>query len=323
MPGLRVYLFGSPTIIRDDMPLPITSQKAQALFYYLISNRQVYSRERLAALFWGDTSERQAKGSLRNTLYELRRDLAPGNMPAKEYILAEGNTLCFNTEADYWLDTEEFEWLLDKKGEGERVRMGNWSKAAELYRGDFLEGFIVKDSFDFEDWSFFERERLQRRCLEALTELSDYCSRQGEYERAIAYATQILSRDNLQENIHRQLMRLYYAAGNRSAALRQYEICKEVIERELGVAPLAETTTIYEQVLCQELAEPQPREVETPRREPSIEIQWRPPPLPLRPWPKSEYLSPSLVGRDKEYGQLLGHLQAASQGRGRLAITIR
>jgi len=320
MPALKVYLFGSPVTIRDDVPLSITSQKAQALFYYLICNRQAHSREKLATLFWGETSERQAKGSLRNTLYELRRDLTPGNEPAEEYILAESNTLCFNPEADCWLDVEQFEKLLDQKAESERARMDNWSKAVELYRGDFLEGFIVRDSFEFEDWAFFERERLQRRHLEALTELSNYCGRQGEYERAIAYAIKILGRDSLQENIHRQLMRLYYAAGNRSAALRQYEICQEVTERELGVPPLAETTTLYEQILRQELVEPPAREMEAPRREPGVELQWPLRPSPLRPWPKPEYLSSSLVGRDKEYAQLTRHLEAASQGKGQLVI---
>jgi predicted ATPase/DNA-binding SARP family transcriptional activator len=315
MPALKVYLFGSPTITCHDVPLPITSQKAQALFYYLISNRQAHSREKLAALFWGETSERQAKGSLRNTLYELRRDLASGTEPAEQYILAESNTLCFNHVADYWLDTEEFEGLLDRKGVSEQVRMNNWGQAVELYRGDFLEGFIVKDNYEFEDWAFFERERLQRRYLEALTELSDYYGGQGEYERAIAYAIQILSRDSLQENIHRQLMRLYYATGNRSAALRQYEMCKEVMERELGVAPLAETTTLYEQILRQGLVEPPVKKVE-----PGIEIQWQPRPSLLRPWPKPEYLSPSLVGRDKEYAQLIRHLEAATQRRGQLVI---
>ncbi len=316
MSALKIRLFGSPTITFDDTLLSITSQKAQALLYYLISNRQPHSREKLATLFWGETSERQAKGSLRNTLYELRRDLPPGDDSATEYILSESNTLCFNTQADYWLDVEQFETLLDKEPESERVRMDNWCQAVELYRGDFLEGFIVKDSFEFEDWSFFERERLQRRFLEALTELSDYFGSQGEYERAIAYAIQILSRDNLQENIHRQLMRLYYAAGNRSAALHQYEICKEVTGRELGVAPLAETTALYEKILRQELVKPPAREMEVT----SVEIQWQSRPSPLRSWPKPEYLISSLVGRDEEYGQLVRHLETASRGRGQLVI---
>ncbi len=321
MPALRVYLFGSPAITCDDVPLNITSQKAQALFYYLISNRQMHSREKLATLFWGETSERQAKGSLRNTLYELRRNLAPGGKPTDKYILVESNTLCFDPEADYVLDTEEFERLLDARTDSKRLKMDNWGKAVELYRGEFLEGFFIRNAHEFEDWSFFERQRLQRRYLEALTELSDYCGSQSEYEKATVYAIQILSRDNLQENIHRQLMRLYYLVGNRSAALRQYEVCKDIIERELGVAPLTETTALYEQILRQELVEPQPKkEVEPPTKEPSVEIQWQPRPSPLRPWPKPEYLSSSLVGRDKEYAQLIRHLEAASQGRGQLVI---
>ena len=320
MPTLKVCLFGSPTITRDDILLSIVSQKAQALFYFLISHRQAHSREKLATLFWGETSERQAKASLRNTLYELRRELSSGSGLAQEYILAESNTLCFNSEAVYWLDIEEFEKLLDKETRDEWARMDNYSKAVELVRGDFLEGFIVKDSLEFEDWAFFERERLKRRCLEALAELSDCCGRQGEYDRAIAYAIQILSRDNLQENVHRQLMRLYYAAGNRSAAMRQYEVCKEIIGRELGVAPLAETTTLYEQILHQELVPPPVKKIEAPRREPSTDIQWQLRPSPLRPWPKPEYLSSSLVGRDKEYTRLVGHLQATSQGQGRMVI---
>ena len=141
MPTLKVCLFGSPTITRDDILLSIVSQKAQALFYFLISHRQPHSREKLATLFWGETSDRQAKASLRNTLYELRRDLSSGSGTAQECILAESNTLCFNPEADYWLDVEEFEKLLDKDAPDERARMDNYARAVELVRGDFLEGF--------------------------------------------------------------------------------------------------------------------------------------------------------------------------------------
>jgi len=327
MSTLKVYLFGSPQIIRGDAVINIASQKAQALFYYLISNRQAHSREKLANLFWGETSERQAKASLRNALYELRRSLKPianrrSQIANEDYILAEGNTLCFNTESDYWLDTEEFERLIEEE-RGERreardeahlsSRISRLSSAVELYRGDFLEGFILKDNYEFEDWSFFERERLRRRYLAILAELCDYHGKRGEYDRAISYANRILSCDNLQENIHRQLMRLYYAAGDRSAALRQYEICKELLERELGVPPLAETTALYEQILRQEPVMPR-----VERRK--AEVEKRPRPSPLRPWPEPEYLRTALVGRDEELAQLMGYLEDACQGSGRLVI---
>jgi len=308
MSTLKVYLFGSPQIIRGDAVINIPSQKAQALFYYLISNRQAHSREKLANLFWGETSERQAKASLRNALYELRRSL-----PDDGCILVEGNTLRFNTESDYWLDTEEFERLVDEGPGDTQAMMGGYRKAVELYRGDFLEGFILKDNYEFEDWSFFERERLRRRYLGILAELCDYHGKRGEYDQSIAYANRILGCDNLQENVHRQLMRLYYASGNRGAALRQYEVCKELLERELGVPPLAETTALYEQILRQELAVPRVEERKA-------EVERRPRPLPLRPWPEPEYLSAALVGREEELTRLMGYLEVACQGNGRLVI---
>ena len=360
MSTLKVYLFGSPQIIRGDAVINITSQKAQALFYYLISNRQAHSREKLANLFWGETSERQAKASLRNTLYELRRSLQaepsgerlqaeplqlsprPEGSPRRarpegsakssgerpfgaeplraklkpddDYILAEGNTLRFNTESDYWLDTEEFERLIDEGPGDSQAMMEGYRKAVELYRGDFLEGFILKDNYEFEDWSFFERERLRRRYLGILAELCNHHGKRGEYDQAMFYANRILGCDNLQENVHRQLMRFYYASGDRSAALRQYEVCKELLERELGVPPLAETTALYEQILRQELVMPR---VEEKKAE---VVEKRPRPFPLRPWPEPEYLSAALVGRDEELAQLMGYLGAACQGNGRLAI---
>lgn len=314
MPTLNVTLLGSPNVARDDVPVVIPTLKAQALFYYLITTRQPHTREKLATFFWGDTPERQAKASLRTALYDLRRALEPPSEPAQNYILVEGNTLRFNQESDYWFDVEEFEKRLEAGGREIRALR----EAVELYRGDFLEGFSLKDSYDFDDWSFFERDRLQRAYLVALSGLSRYHSQRGEYGQAIAYTTRILSYDSLQENVHRQLMRLYYAAGNRSAALRQYEICKEILQQELGIPPLAETTELYEQILRQELAVP-PR-VEEVKKPPEAELPPAPPLLAPRPVP--EYLRTALVGREEERARLAGVLEEVRQGRGRLVFVV-
>ncbi|MFQ6057383.1 MAG: tetratricopeptide repeat protein [Anaerolineae bacterium] len=304
--------------MRDGAPVVVPSLKAQALFYYLVTTRQPHTREKLATLFWGDTPERQAKGSLRNALYELRRVLGP-----EDYILAEGNALRFNEESDYWFDVEAFEKAIQRahtrmQAGDVKACVADLASCVELYRGDFLEGFTLKDSYEFDDWSFFERDRLQRAYLGALAELSQYHSQQGEYEQAIAYAAQILSYDSLQENVHRQLMRLYYAAGNRSAALRQYETCQEILERELGIPPLAETTELYEQILRQELVVPS--RVEVVRGPPEVE---RPPAPPLlAPRPEPEYLRAALVGREEEYTRLAGYLEEARRSRGRLVFVV-
>jgi DNA-binding SARP family transcriptional activator/Flp pilus assembly protein TadD len=313
---LKVILLGSPKVTRDDAPVFFPSLKAQALFYYLITTRQPHTREKLATFFWGDTPERQAKASLRTALYDLRRTLEPTGEPAQTTILTEGGTLCFNQESDYWFDVEEFEKRLQARGR----ELTALREAVELYQGDFLEGFSLRDSYEFDDWSFFERDRLQREYLGALQELSRYHGQRGDYDQAIAYTTQILSYDSLQEDVHRQLMRLYYAAGNRSAALRQYEICKEILERELDISPLAETTELYEQILRQELAVPPKVEVVRGPPPPEMEPPLAPPFLAPRPVP--EYLRTALVGREEECARLAGYLAETLQGRGRLVFVV-
>jgi hypothetical protein len=51
--------------------------------------------------------------------------------------------------------------------------------------------------------------------------------------------------DPLHEPAHRALMQLYEWAGQRAAALRQYQRCARVLQADLGEAPQAETTALY------------------------------------------------------------------------------
>ena len=66
---------------------------------------------------------------------------------------------------------------------------------------------------------------------------------------SIGYAKKWLSQDPLLEEPHRMLMLLYASAGQRNAALRQYRECVRILDQELGVTPLEETTRIYQDIL--------------------------------------------------------------------------
>ncbi|MCU0495534.1 MAG: hypothetical protein MUD01_28435, partial [Chloroflexaceae bacterium] len=116
------------------------------------------------------------------------------------------------------------------------------------YRGPFLDGFTLPTSPEFEHWIEQERQAWERRYLDALAALVAGASQQGDYAVAIAAAHQALATDELAEDMHRQLIELYAASGDRSAALRQFERCCVVLERELGVGPLPETQAVYEAV---------------------------------------------------------------------------
>lgn len=114
--------------------------------------------------------------------------------------------------------------------------------AVELYVGDLLEGI-------YEDWCLYDRERLGLLYADALSILMTFHERNGTYERGLAYGERLLARNNIHERAHRQMMRLYWLAGDRGAALAQYKLCVQILRDELGLAPLDDTRRLYEQMI--------------------------------------------------------------------------
>ncbi|MFN2189191.1 MAG: AAA family ATPase, partial [Candidatus Promineifilaceae bacterium] len=122
-------------------------------------------------------------------------------------------------------------------------------QAVALYRGAFLMGFSLASCPEFDLWLTEEQGKYEAELLNTLAELVRIKESQGKYRTAIEYAQKYLSVDKLAEEMHRQLITLYNAHGNRSGALKQYEICVTELERELGVSPLPETRAAYAAVL--------------------------------------------------------------------------
>ena len=141
-------------------------------------------------------------------------------------------------------------WLLPRRARwplsvGE---IGPLADAVQRYTGAFLHGFGLPASAEFDAWVNQERQYWERRYLDALAMLVDSYTTSGAYPQAIAAAQRALAVDELAEDMHRSLIALYAATGDRSGALRQFERCAVVLERELGVSPLPETRAVYESV---------------------------------------------------------------------------
>ena len=220
-------------------PLRLRARKTQALLAYLaLPAGQPHSRDKLAALLWGDGSPHHARSRLRETLFVLRRTLAPADPPC----LDVGNeTVALNADS-VDVDAVAFERLVETGGP---VALGH---AVDLYRGDLLEGLEFRGAL-FEDWLMAERERLRELALDALARLLAYQRSAGLAEPALQTALRLIALDPLQEAVHRTLMRLYAQLGRRGSALRQYQLCVGVLRRELGVEPEADTRTVYQEIL--------------------------------------------------------------------------
>ena len=201
--ALRLDLLGE-FVARDgeNRELTIGSRKAQALLAFLaLPPGKSQSREILAGLLWSDRGDTQARASLRHALAELRKTLGDAGSSS---LIAGRAAVSLDAEI-VSVDVAEFERLI---GDGTPAAL---ERAAELCRGDFLDGIGVHDPA-FEDWLRDERQRLNEWAYETLSRLLNQ-QVAGDTERAIATARRLLALDPLREATHRALMRLYADKG--------------------------------------------------------------------------------------------------------------
>ena len=231
---------------RDGEPVAFDTRKAMALLAHLALAERARSREALCGLLWPAHDPDRARGALRRTLSTLRTAVG------EEWIDTAGDSIALKRGPGLGLDVERFRELANDGASLERL-----SEAVALFSGDFLEGFSLRDSPEFDDWQIREADTLGRELGSVLRRLVELLAARGEYERAVPHARRWLEVDPLHEPAHRELIRLYAWSGDRAAALEQYRDCVRTLSQELGVAPLEETATLYEQVNDGSLAPPQ------------------------------------------------------------------
>lgn len=259
MSRLALFLLGPPCVECDGVLVDIDTRKATALLAYLAITRQQQSRDTVATLLWPEYDQTHACATLRRTLSVLNKALA-GN-----WLEIGREAVGLKQNSDFWLDVEHFSNLLAQcqthghsSSEVCSACLQPLTKAVALYRDDFLAGFSLRDSPNFDSWQFYQADSLRRDLANALERLVQCYSSQSDYDPAIRYARRWLALDRLHEPTHRELMRLYAWSGDRTAALHQYRECVQVLDQELGVAPLAETTRLYQAIKENQLPPPMP-----------------------------------------------------------------
>ena len=124
-----------------------------------------------------------------------------------------------------------------------------------LARGPFLAGFALRGSPAFDDWQAARSSRVERMAGDVLDRLAEARSLAGDAAGAIEAARRRVELDPLDEPGQRRVMALLARSGDRSGAIRQYRALVALFDRELGVAPLRETTDLYE-AIREDRAEP-------------------------------------------------------------------
>jgi DNA-binding SARP family transcriptional activator/Tfp pilus assembly protein PilF len=288
MSKAEFHVLGTPKIRVGGACRPLPYSKVTALLAYLAITSRAHSRSALATLLWGEVDDRRAKSSLRNALYVLRRDL--GLDPC---LIVERHNVSLDP-TQLWLDVDRLKHAVREETES----ICALREALALWRGPFLDGLFVAGAPDFDDWISATRAKLERTYLEGCLALSEAHARAKEWPEALEAAQKAVDLDPLYEAGHRQIMRINLRAGSRSAALQQYERCRDSLRSELGVLPSARTQALHEQVLAGER-------------------------LPARPAARrgGGHTQGVFVGRRQEMLALDGHLEAVRyEASGRLVL---
>ncbi len=309
---MQLAYLGTVELRQNGVPITgLTSRKALALLCYLAVTGRPHLRPSLAGLLWGELPEASARNNLRKALTQLRQRVG-------SHVNITRQAVAFNRDSSYWLDVARFEVLVEKVSNNEVV-VERLQEAVELYRGDFLEGFYVRQAPVFEEWVLAQQVRLRELALQALHALTIHYTRLGEVglTPGITYATQLLALEPWREETHRQLMLLLARSGQRSAALAQYETCRRVLAEELSVQPGADTKALYMHIREGTLDQGEAAFF-TPLL-PRLPASLAPPPF-LAAGPPQPGLTTPFVARKRELSQLDRYLDLALAGQGRVVF---
>lgn len=249
---LYLCLFGHLSVANCDGPAPwpavdLAGRPGSLLAYLALARGRFFARSELLAVLWSEQTEVGTIRSFNTALWRLRKALARPPLEQTEIVVCDRRgAVGLPVTAPLQLDVDEFSRLvgpaLNKSMEQmdeshiEQLRSG-----VRLYRDDILAGFS-------DDWALRARELHRRTLLNAIARLMQLSTLAQDYAAAIRYAQDLLDRDTLREDVHRELMRLFLLNGQRAMALQQFELCRTALRKELAIEPMRETMALYQRI---------------------------------------------------------------------------
>ena len=240
---IRVFLNGEPV---GSFPTPCS---AGLLAYLALNKGHSIHNDALAARFWPEKPEEQARQELEDALTRVRSRIEPAGVPPATFLTANGAGACLSKKG-VWLDVEEFDgrMALFRRRLSDRLRLANLEECISLYRGPFMDGHDHQ-------WCVRERERLRLALLTTLEILLEYHMEKEEWHLALQTGRTILSHDPLREHIHRRLMACHHLMGDRPSAIRQYREFEGLLDEEMGLKPMEATQELLRDILAETLRE--------------------------------------------------------------------
>ena len=224
---LTLKLFGPPKVVFNQKDIRFSFSKMEALFYYLAVMGEV-NRDEIAGILWGDKENQVARKNLRNTVYQANK-IFEGDV----IVSPTRSSLALNPDLSLFLDVQLFE--------------RNPISHLDLYQGDFLEGFYVKDDEDFDQWASRKRNAYKQLYIESCYQKID---QEGFGDPGIeSLLHHLVELDEFEEKNYQLLMEYYRIHHQLGKFFETYYKLVDLLDRELSVRPSRAIEELYHSVL--------------------------------------------------------------------------
>ena len=238
-PRIELYFFGNSRIVFNGINITnkLSTKSVGILFY--VSVVEYISREKLAYLFWEDSEAESAKYNLRYNIWRMNKVFQTSEFK-EALIVSEPNRTYISDAYDVYIDVNTFKDTTENVEDLLKLRV--------LYNGDFLEGFYIKNCYQFNDWLFYQRESYQKKYIEILNKLLDNYKSSSDYSSASDLLEEMIRLNPLDEEYYNELIRMYIDCGDRHSALKQYNRCIHMLREELNLSPKESTLNLLRQI---------------------------------------------------------------------------
>jgi SARP family transcriptional regulator, regulator of embCAB operon len=247
---LRIYLTGEVQVENGERLLresQLGGPQGRFVLAYLVTERKrAVTQAELAEALWPGELPASWTLALSAIVSRLRSRLGGIGLPRSHVI---GNAFgCYQLTApgEIWVDVEAALSGVDA-AEG-ALAAGN---AQGAYGPSLIATTVLRRPFlpgQDGPWVDDRRAALASSLVRALDCRVDALAANNEHVLALAHAREAVKLEPYRESGYRKLMRMLAASGDRAEAVRVYNQCRDLLDKELGVAPSAETESAYREL---------------------------------------------------------------------------
>ncbi len=251
IPHMSVNLFGGLTVCIGEEKVPDScwkKNKSKMMLAYLVTKfGHEVGRQELLHELWPDMDEERAIDSMYVVWASLKKALSVnGEAP---YLVNNGLTYKIDNSL-VSSDVQEFDNLTREilfEDVDEKRLLEVFLQLERIYCGDILSGIQCGPNLER------TRKRYRDTYVDVLTAASNSMVESGNCAGALWFARKAFEVDSEREDVYQALIRAQGAAGQRSAAIQTYFMCKEFLDKELGMPLSRRTISLYEDLLNDDL----------------------------------------------------------------------